>query len=210
MPNPLRRPRFVYLDLGNVILSFDRDRAHRQMATVAGVAPAAVEAAVADGLQERLESGAIDWTAYHAEFCRRTGTVPDPRALAAAASDMFELNAAMVPVIAALQRAGCPLGILSNTCDPHWRHLLSCRYAVMPGPFTQVVLSHEVGAMKPDPAIYRTATERAGVSADTIFFTDDIEANVAAARALGWDSERFVSATVLADALMRRGIPLGL
>jgi len=208
-PSP-RPPRFVFLDLGNVIVSFDRDRAHRQMAEVAGTSLATVEAAVADDLQTRLESGIIDWSGYHAEFCRRTGTTPDPAALAAAASDMFTLNAAMLPVIAGLERARCRMGILSNTCGPHWQHLLGCRYALLPGPFECLVLSHEVGGVKPQPGIYATAALRAGVPPESIFFTDDIPAHVGAARDAGWDAEVFESAVGLADALMRRGIRLGL
>lgn len=210
MPPSLRRPAFVYLDLGNVIVTFDRDRAHRQMAAVAGTSLATVEAAVADDLQTRLESGAIDWPGYHAEFCRRTGTSPPAAALATAASDMFALNAAMLPVIAGLERARCRIGILSNTCGPHWQHLLGCRYALLPGPFETLVLSHEVGGVKPNPGIYATAAVRAGVGPESIFFTDDIPAHVTAARDAGWDAEVFESAAGLADALMRRGIPLGL
>jgi putative hydrolase of the HAD superfamily len=206
----LRRPQFVFLDLGNVIALFDRDRAHRQMAAVAGTTVATVEEAVADGLQERLESGALDWPGYVAEFARRTGTSPDPGALAHAASDMFSLNPAIVPVIAALQRARCPIGILSNTCAPHWHHLLACRWAVLPGPFACLVLSHEVGGMKPRPGIYATAAVQAGVEPEGIFFTDDMPANVAAARAAGWDAEPFESAHRLADDLMRRGVALSL
>jgi len=205
-----RRPAFVFLDLGNVIVSFDRERADRQMADVAGVPPAAVRQAVEEGdLQARLERGLLDWTGFHAEFSRRTGTSSDPDRLADAASDMFALNVAMLPVIAGLERAGIPTGILSNTCDVHWRHLLARRYAVLPGRFVTTVLSHEVAAVKPEPAIYAAAAARVGVAPGEIFFCDDIPAHVDAARACGWDAEVFVSAAGLIDDLHRRGLNLG-
>jgi hypothetical protein len=41
----LVRPEFVYLDMGNVIVSFDRDRAFRQMAAVCGADSELVELA---------------------------------------------------------------------------------------------------------------------------------------------------------------------
>ena len=205
------QPEFVYLDLGNVIFSFDRQRAFRQMAEASGADPARIETLlVAEGLQEALETGRIDWPGFHAEFSRRTGTSSDPDRLARAASDMFEPLAGMLPVVAGLARAGCPFGILSNTCAVHWNHLLAQRPWVLAGGPRQIVLSHEVGAMKPDRRIYDFAAARAGAPPERIFFCDDIPAHVAAAREAGWDAEVFHSAGALIDALAGRGLVLGL
>lgn len=205
------RPEFVYLDLGNVIVSFDRDRGLRQMTAVCGGDPDRVRAAGLDAeMHRRLERGDIGWPEYHDWFSRQTGTRSTPEGLARAASDIFTLNVAMLPVIAGLERTGCPLGILSNTCGPHWEFLLACRYAVLPGNFSRIILSHEVGAVKPEADIYAIAAARAGVPADRIFFTDDIPAHVDAARAAGWQAEVFTSAAGLIDALDRRSLKLGL
>lgn len=208
---PPVRPDFVFLDLGQVIVTFDRERSFRQMAEVSGADPAAIRRVVLDeGLQTELERGGIGWEGFHAEFSRRTGTAPDSRALAHAASDMFALNVALLPVIAGLERTGCGLGILSNTCGPHWEHLLSRRFAVLPGNFRELVLSHEVGAVKPDPGIYAAAARRCGAAPEHIFFADDIQAHVDAARAAGWQAELFTGPASLIDALDRRGLKLGL
>jgi FMN phosphatase YigB (HAD superfamily) len=203
-------PAFVYFDLGNVIASFDRDRAFRQMAAACGADAALVRAAVMDGLQADLERGSIDWLGFHREFGRRTGTESDPDALAAAAADMFELNVEILPVIAKLERAGVPIGILSNTCDIHWRNILGRGWGILRGRFRQIVLSHEVRAAKPEAAIFALATEQAGVPPEAIFFCDDLPEHIAAARAAGWDAELFTSAARLADQLARRGLHLGL
>lgn len=211
MAHTARVPQFVYFDLGNVIALFDREKATRNMAAVAGITPAAAHAAVFEGgLQARLERGEIDWEAFHREFGRMTGSTSDSGALADAASDMFELNVAILPVIAAVERSGCRTGILSNTCAPHWAHLLARRFSVLPGRFSVTVLSHEVGAMKPDRAIYAAAERMAGVPAESIFFTDDVAEHVDAARAAGWDAEIFTEARHLADQLQSRGLNLGL
>jgi HAD superfamily hydrolase (TIGR01549 family) len=122
---------------------------------------------------------------------------------------MFTLKIDMLPVIAGLERTGCGLGILSNTCSPHWEHLLAERYSVLPGHFREIVLSHEVGAVKPEPAIYQLAAQRAGVPPERIFFCDDLAPHIDTARAVGWDAELFVSAHQLADQLARRGLRLG-
>jgi putative hydrolase of the HAD superfamily len=210
VPDPVR-PEFVFLDMGNVIVSFDRDRAFRQMAEVSGGDPATIRTVVMEGdLHERIERGEIGWPEFHAEFSRQTGTTSDPEALARAASDMFSLKIDMLPVIAGLERTGCGLGILSNTCGPHWEHLLAQRYSVLPGNFQEIVLSHEVRATKPGLDIYRLAAERVGVPPDKIFFCDDIPAHVEAARVAGWQAEIFTSASGLIDTLDRRGLKLGL
>jgi len=203
-------PAFVYFDLGNVIATFDRERAFRGMAAVCGADASRVRAAVMDGLQADLERGTIEWPAFHAEFSRRTGTRSDPGALAAAAAEMFELNVGILPVVAALQRRRIPIGILSNTCDLHWRHLLGRGWGILPGGFRPVILSYEIGASKPEPAIFERAAERAGTPPERIFFCDDLPEHVAAARAAGWDAELFTSAPRLADQLARRGMRLGL
>jgi FMN phosphatase YigB (HAD superfamily) len=203
-------PSFVYFDLGNVIATFDRDRAFRQMAAACGADPARVREAVMNGLQADLERGSIDWLGFHREFGRRTGTESDPVALAMAAADMFELNAEILPVVAALQRRRIPIGILSNTCEIHWRHLLGRRWGILPGGFRPAILSYELGASKPERAIFDRAAERAGVPPERIFFCDDLPEHIAAARAAGWDAEVFTSAPLLADQLARRGIRLGL
>jgi len=203
-------PAFVYLDLGNVIAPFDRQRAFDRMAAVCGADAAAVRRAVLPDLQAELESGRLDWGGFHAEFSRRTGTRSDASLLAEAASDMFVLNAALLPVIAALERARMPLGILSNTCEIHWRHLLGLRWGILPGRFREFVLSYEAGSSKPERAIYELAARRAGVAPEAIFFCDDLPQHVTAAREAGWDAEVFTSATGLAAELGRRGINLGL
>lgn len=205
------RPAFVFLDMGNVLVSFDQERAFRQMAEAGGVDITAIRSAVLEqGLQESLERGRIGWPEFHAEFSRRTGSTATPAALAHAASDMFALNIEMLPVIAGLERTGCGLGILSNTCGPHWEHLLARGFAVLPGNFQKIVLSHEVRAVKPEPEIFSTATRLAGVPPERIFFCDDVPAHVEAARRAGWQAEVFTSAAALADALDRRGLKLGL
>jgi putative hydrolase of the HAD superfamily len=205
------RPQFIYFDLGNVLFAFDRERAFRQMAAVCGASVKVVEEAVFEsGLQVALETGRIDWATAHAEFSRRTGTTSDPASLAAAASDMFSLRVEMLPVLAAIERTGCPTGLLSNTCEIHWRHLVDAGYAILPGRFIRQVLSYEVGAMKPDAGIYAAAAAAAGVPAHGIFFCDDLPQHVAAARAAGWDAHLFTSAAALVDQLSARGLTLSL
>ena len=54
-----------------------------------------------------------------------------------------------------------------------------------------IVYSHEVGMQKPDPGIYELCLERLGIPAEETVFVDDLEANCAAARALGMSAILF-------------------
>jgi HAD superfamily hydrolase (TIGR01509 family) len=53
------------------------------------------------------------------------------------------------------------------------------------------VISGEIGARKPDPAIYHALLSRTGVPAENIIFVDDRPKNLAAAAALGFETMLF-------------------
>jgi len=60
--------------------------------------------------------------------------------------------------------------------------------------------------MKPDPAIYRLVCERFGLAPAEMLFVDDSAANIAAARALGFDVHHFTDPAALRPALEARGL----
>jgi putative hydrolase of the HAD superfamily len=203
----LREPRFIYFDLGNVILHFDHRRSARQMAAVAGLTEEAVWRTVFEStLEADSESGRITAREFWSRFCQATRTQPDYDALILAAADMFELNAPIVPIVAHLHAAQYPLGILSNTNDIHWQFISQGRYAVLRYFFQVTALSFQVGVMKPDPRIYQEAAKLAKTPPEAIFFTDDRPENVEAACQAGYDAVRFEGAGQLAAELRRRGV----
>ena len=71
-------PKFLYFDLGNVVLPFDYLVAVRQMADVAGVPPAVIQEVVFDsGLEIAYERGEMTTEQFYETFCQRTGKRPD-------------------------------------------------------------------------------------------------------------------------------------
>ncbi len=72
--------------------------------------------------------------------------------------------------------------------------------------FDAVVLSGELGLVKPDPRIYLAFLQRVGRKAEECVFIDDSQPNVAAARQLGFDGIRFESAAQLRQELFERGL----
>ncbi|RIK73330.1 MAG: hypothetical protein DCC68_25120 [Planctomycetota bacterium] len=199
--------RFVYFDFGNVLFHFDHHLAARQMAAVAGISEdRAWQIVFESDLETLYESGKITSDEFYERFCEQTKTRPDRAALLHAAGAIFELNVPIVPLVAQLQSAGHRTGVLSNTCECHWNYCTSGRYALLPGAFEQIILSYEVGAMKPDPAIYRAAIKAAGVAPKEIFFIDDRQENVDGAVAAGIDAVLFESVRQCAEELRRRGL----
>ena len=199
-------PKFLYFDLGKVLIDYSVERMLGQMAAVAGIAADAVrEAVFAGGLMHQHETGRLSTREFYEAFCAAAGVRPDYGQLVAAAADIFEPNLTVLPLVAQLQQAGYPMGILSNTCEIHWEHCFR-RYRIVADGFAVYALSHRIGALKPDAAIYCAAAELAGCAPEEIFFVDDIPGHVAGARAVGFDAVQFTTAAALADELRQRGI----
>jgi putative hydrolase of the HAD superfamily len=111
--------------------------------------------------------------------CRDGATVPAEGLL----ERMFAASSHCDPMhqaIYAIRRAGLRTVLLSNSWgdSDYPRHLF-------PGMFDAVVISGEVGMRKPEERIFRHAAELVGLAPGECVFVDDLEANVAAAEAVG-------------------------
>ncbi|HEY2761450.1 MAG TPA: HAD-IA family hydrolase [Pirellulales bacterium] len=203
------RPAFIYFDIGNVICFFDRAREVRQVAEVSGVPEDKIREvllAAETGLLWKLERGQFSEQQFYEAFCQATGSRPAMEKLLTADADIFTLNGSLLPLIAQLEDSRIPLGVLSNISAPHWRLLTDGRYAILPGPFRERILSFEAGAQKPDDKIFRRAIERARVPADQIFYADDVLGHVEAAKKLGIDAVQYTTTDALEQDLLARGI----
>ena len=202
--------RFIYFDLGNVLLSFSHERMCQQMAAVARVEPEVVRRALFDAaegrpLQWRFEAGEFETAGAYELFCKGIGLRPDQAALYAAASDIFAEMPESVALLRRLAAAGNRLGVLSNTNPVDWE-FVSRTFPFLGECFEQSALSYQARAMKPDPAVFAYAVRRAGAAAHEVFFTDDRDENVAGALAAGLDAVLFTGAEQIAGELRRRGV----
>jgi len=96
------------------------------------------------------------------------------------------------------------LVLLSNTNDLHFRYIR--RHYPVVELFDEYVLSYEVQSMKPDARIYEAAIEAARCTPGECFFTDDLAANIEAARLAGMHAEVFVDEATLLGHLRERGV----
>jgi FMN phosphatase YigB (HAD superfamily) len=199
-------PKFLYFDLGNVILHFSHRRAAEQMAEVAGISAEKVwEHLFESPLASQFDNGKITPRQFYESFCSDTGSRPDFDALMLAVSAIFTLNTPIVPVLGQLRAAGYRLGILSNTCDPHWEYC--CRtYPLLRVIFERHILSFREQVSKPAQQIFDAAAASAGCAPGDIFFTDDLPTNVAGAQEAGLDAVLFTTVPDLVVALRERGV----
>lgn len=109
-----------------------------------------------------------------------------------------------VDIARRLKRSGYSLYGLSNWSAETFRRVRH-RYEFFEL-FEEIVISGEVGAIKPEPRMYQVLLERIGRRAEACLFIDDLEANVTAAARLGFGAILFRSPRQLEEELTRLGL----
>jgi putative hydrolase of the HAD superfamily len=175
----------LLFDLGRVVIDIDFDRVLAVWADQAGCLPADLAPRfVLDEVYHRHERGEIDDAAFFADLRRRLGIGLTDAQLLEGWNAIFVGE--MPGIEAQLARAGrhLPLYALSNTNPPHVAHF-SRAYAEVLRHFRSVFVSSEIGCRKPDVAAYDHVVAAIGVPAGRIVFFDDLDENIAAAKAHG-------------------------
>jgi len=111
-----------------------------------------------------------------------------------------------VEILDELKRAGYEIYALSNWSAETFPHARK-RFRFFDW-FDGVVISGEIGLVKPNREIFDFLLEKTGRRAAECVFIDDSPANTDAARELGFDAIHFRSPRQLRDELMNRGILL--
>ena len=184
--------RFVYFDLGNVLVKFDHAIATRQLAELAGCSTEESQYTLFDsGLEIRYETGLVSSPEFVEEINRQLNTRLSEFDVLEAVSAIFEPNLDILRGLKHVSASGVGIGLLSNTCEGHWERLAKRKWEMVEGWFDPVVLSYEAKLMKPDPAVYLHCEQCCGFSGSQIFFTDDRADNIAAASAHGWGTYQY-------------------
>lgn len=102
-----------------------------------------------------------------------------------------------------LAAAGVPLFCLTNFGDEFWQMFRPTQSLF--DHFEDIIVSGVEKVAKPDPRIYEIVEARSGRAGAQLFFTDDNPANVASAKARGWNAHLFTDAKGLEAALVETG-----
>ena len=110
----------------------------------------------------------------------------------------------VVDILRDLKSAKLPLYVLSNWPTEKFA-LVRPQYAFFDW-FDDIIISGDVGMIKPDHEIFELLLQRIGCSAEKCLFIDDHEPNITAARTLGFQTILFETAPQLKTSLSQMGI----
>jgi putative hydrolase of the HAD superfamily len=181
--------RALVLDLGEVLVHSQPPELVRRMAEIAAVPLPAFQAPYWAHRNEYDRSGSA--RRYWDDVLRDARSPLDPAAREAARPRLCALDAEswtqyreeLWDLAERFKRGGGRTAMLSN-CGPEVIDRVRAQREVARY-FDALVISWEVGVLKPEPGIYRTTLERLGVAPGEALFVDDRAPNVEGAQAVG-------------------------
>jgi FMN phosphatase YigB (HAD superfamily) len=194
----------VIFDLGKVLIHFDFARGYGALEGLCPYPAAEIPRRIGTtDLVSRFETGLVEPRDFYEELARLLNLRLEYPRFCEVWSSIFMQTLIPEDMLQGLARRYRLLA-LSNTNALHME-VVRQRYPLLRH-FHELILSYEVKLLKPDPRIFRLAVERAGCRPEECFYTDDIPAFVAAARAERIDAVRFESAEQIERELAVRGI----
>jgi 2-haloacid dehalogenase len=208
MTQEARRPvEAVVFDLGGVLIDWNASYLYRSMLPDDGAIAAFLDEVGFWEWNAALDAGrdwdeAVEWLATRH---------PERGHLIAAFRDRWEetLGGPIEPtveILEELRRFGLRTFALSNWSRRTF-DIAAPRFEFLEG-FDAVVISGDVGAIKPDPRIFFELLHRGRLHPPTTVFIDDSPANVEAARSLGFLGLGYVGAERLRADLAELGLPV--
>lgn len=195
----------VIFDLGKVLIPFDFSRGYRAMEKFCDYPAAEIPKRIAaTDLVHRFETGLVEPRDFVEQLSRMLDLRVTYEQFREIWSSIFLPDTLVPESLLAGIGAHYRLLVLSNTNALHFE-IVRQNYPMLRH-FHDLVLSYEVKAMKPSPAIYREAIARAQCRPEECFYTDDIAAYVEGARREGIDAVQFESCAQLERDLTARGI----
>lgn len=193
----------VVFDIGGVLLEWDPRRVYRDLLPD----PADLDRFLAE-ICTPAWNATLDAGRPFDEACDElAGRYPDHADLIHAWKRQDEMIAGEIAgtaeLVARLHGAGTPLYLLTNMPAEVFVARRR-RYPVLQR-FAGAVVSGEEGVLKPSPEIFAILRDRYALDPAETLFVDDMEVNVAGARAAGFLAHRFVDAPALAAILREHG-----
>ena len=196
----------VIFDVGNVLIEWDARLVYRDMLPDDAAIATFFEEVGFDAWNLEQDRGR-SWDAAVAEL---STDFPHRAELIAAFHERWHESvprdiAGSVEILEELRKAGTALYAITNFSAEKWLEAVA-RFPYLGSAFRDVVVSAQEGVVKPDPEIFRICLDRNGLDATDCIFIDDSPANIAAAKAIGFDAIHFSGPAALRSALTRRGL----
>jgi len=201
----LRKYSAIVFDLGNVLIPFDYGIAIKRLNRFEkGLGDRFIEFYKSNyDFHREFERGKTTEKDFISKMLKVIDHKIDEETFCRNYADIFFLDKDVIALLPQL-KYNYKLFLLSNTDSIHkkygWGSYNFLKH------FNELILSFEVGSVKPEEKIYRTVEKVSGIPSEEHFFIDDIQEYVDAAKNIGWDAVQFVDYQKLISDLKERNI----
>jgi len=195
----------LLFDLGKVVIDFNFELGTKRLAGNCGLSLEEFKRVLFDKAWiRRYERGEISTAEYHRYLCEAGQLRIDLADFHEFWSSVFLPDLLVPEALLSHLHERYPMILVSNSNESHVDYIAR-NYDVFKH-FDVKIFSHVVGSLKPDRKIYEAAITASGQPAEALFFTDDREENIQAARDLGIRAHQFTTVPLLVDALRSHGV----
>ena len=200
-----RKYSVIVSDLGNVLNPFDYNISYNKLEKIEpGLGQRFLDQYKENyDFHRRFEKGEVSEGKFLTRLSGFINNKVDKETLINIYSKIFTVNEDLVSLLPELKKR-YKLVLLSNTNIIHQMYGWN-EYGFLKN-FEKLILSHEIGAVKPEEKIYRAVEKYTKLPSGEHIFIDDIFEYVEAVKNLGWDAIQFKSYNQLINELKIRGI----
>lgn len=180
----MNKVKNIIFDVGRVILDFSHEKFFQNLDSHGVTFNRSIDSAVEELKLLEFEHGFISDKDFLEMINQKLSSPLATDAIAKCWYDIFSPVTEMVALAKKLKETH-KVYLLSNTNNLHWQHIVE-EYdfnSLAHG----ILASCEIGAMKPDPKIYKAAEKKFSLLPEEIVFIDDIERNITGAKNVGWN-----------------------
>ena len=198
------RYEYIVFDLGNTLIRFDHNISANKIAKLFNVDAKKIYDTFFDsGLTRPFERGHLSPAEFHAKAAELLGFDISYKKFVEIWNNIFWADDDMCALARELKKR-YKLILLSNISALHFEHIKKTFDII--NIFDDIILSFEVGAIKPERKIFDELIRRSGSRREALFYIDDREDLIKAAIELGIDSVRFEDVDKLRDVMKKKGI----
>jgi HAD superfamily hydrolase (TIGR01509 family) len=193
-------------DLGNTLIKLAYERVLRNICRKSSIdRDALVELLEAPGAYRDLERGAVTFREFYEFLSDHAGYRGSPRELREVWSDFFDGTVPGAEELLDRIRKRYRVAFLSNSNEVH-AEMIPRHFGTLFRRDDRFIWSYRFKVAKPDPEMFKRALEILGAAPQNVVFIDDLQENVRAAQALGFQSFHFVDTEKLVADLTREGL----
>ena len=188
----------------NVLVNYDAQKAARRFSKAFGISQFAVwKHFILSPYEQAYTRGEISTRDFFHAACRQFRKPLSFKLFKYYWNDIFWENPGMDRLLARIKKH-YPLYLISNTNAMHYTHIKK-EFKILRH-FRRKFPSHEVGARKPDPKIYRRVLRKIGLRPEEAIFIDDMKSFIRSAKRVGLHTIRFKNREQLIKDLRKHGI----